>query len=97
MFSTPFGVTTQSFYSVMQKVLGEFVTVEMAFHAKALEVYTMAYQHVQNVDEEGDLEVRGLLCTQSGRRGMEGITVCPVFSHLLDHSTPTHLGNGSWH
>lgn len=43
---------------VMQKVLGEFVTVEMAFHAKALEVYTSAYQHIQNVDEEGDLEVR---------------------------------------
>ncbi|XP_012691505.1 protein FAM92A [Clupea harengus] len=41
----------------VKKVLGEFVTVEMAFHAKALEVYTMAYQHVQNVDEEGDLEV----------------------------------------
>ncbi len=41
----------------MQKILGEFVTVEMAFHAKALEIYTTAYQHIQNVDEEGDLEV----------------------------------------
>lgn len=41
----------------MQKILGEFVTVEMTFHAKALEIYTTAYQHIQNVDEEGDLEV----------------------------------------
>ncbi|XP_062384836.1 CBY1-interacting BAR domain-containing protein 1 [Sardina pilchardus] len=41
----------------IKKVLGEFVTVEMAFHAKSLEVYTAAYQHIQNVDEEGDLEV----------------------------------------
>ncbi|XP_056335820.1 CBY1-interacting BAR domain-containing protein 1 [Danio aesculapii] len=41
----------------IKKVLGEFVTVEMAFHAKALEIYTTAYQHIQNVDEEGDLEV----------------------------------------
>jgi len=44
----------------MQKILGEFVTVEMAFHAKALEIYTCAYQDIQNVDEEGDLEVSAL-------------------------------------
>uniref|UniRef100_A0A3B4DU67 Family with sequence similarity 92 member A n=1 Tax=Pygocentrus nattereri TaxID=42514 RepID=A0A3B4DU67_PYGNA len=41
----------------IKKVFGEFVTIEMMFHAKALEVYTTAYQHIQNVDEEGDLEV----------------------------------------
>lgn len=29
----------------------------MAFHAKALEVYTLAYQSIQSVDEEEDLEV----------------------------------------
>ncbi|KTG43626.1 hypothetical protein cypCar_00012428, partial [Cyprinus carpio] len=42
----------------IKNILGEFVTVEMAFHAKALEIYTTAYQHIQNVDEEGDLESR---------------------------------------
>ncbi|XP_016359754.1 protein FAM92A1-like isoform X2 [Sinocyclocheilus anshuiensis] len=42
----------------IKKILGEFVTVEMAFHAKILEIYTTAYQHIQNVDEEGDLESR---------------------------------------
>lgn len=31
--------------------------VELSFHAKALEVYTMAYQSIQSVDEEEDLEV----------------------------------------
>ncbi|XP_076864681.1 CBY1-interacting BAR domain-containing protein 1 [Brachyhypopomus gauderio] len=41
----------------IKRILGEFVTVEMSFHAKALEVYTTAYQHIQSVDEEGDLEV----------------------------------------
>ncbi|XP_036422159.1 protein FAM92A [Colossoma macropomum] len=41
----------------IKKIFGEFVTIEMMFHAKALEVYTTAYQHIQNVDEEGDLEV----------------------------------------
>uniref|UniRef100_A0A8C9T723 CBY1 interacting BAR domain containing 1 n=1 Tax=Scleropages formosus TaxID=113540 RepID=A0A8C9T723_SCLFO len=41
----------------IKKIFGEFITVEMAFHAKALEVYTTAYQHIQNVDEDEDLEV----------------------------------------
>lgn len=41
-----------------QRIFGEFVTVEMAFHAKALEVYTAAFQSIQSVDEDEDLEVR---------------------------------------
>lgn len=41
----------------IKKIFGDFVTVEMSFHAKALEVYTLAYQSIQNVDEEEDLEV----------------------------------------
>nr|XP_015213604.1 PREDICTED: protein FAM92A1 isoform X1 [Lepisosteus oculatus] len=41
----------------IKKIFGEFVTIEMTFHAKALEVYTTTFQHIQNVDEEEDLEV----------------------------------------
>ncbi|KAM6899560.1 CBY1-interacting BAR domain-containing protein 1 [Xenentodon cancila] len=41
----------------IKKVFGEFVSVEMSFHAKALEVYTLAFQSIQSVDEEADLEV----------------------------------------
>lgn len=41
----------------IKKIFGEFVTVEMTFHAKALEVYTAAFQNIQNVDEDEDLEV----------------------------------------
>lgn len=41
----------------IKKIFGEFVTVEMSFHAKALEVYTLAFQNIQSVDEEADLEV----------------------------------------
>nr|XP_029511654.1 protein FAM92A-like [Oncorhynchus nerka] len=40
----------------IKKIFGEFLTVEMSFHAKALEAYTTAYQSIHNVDEEGDLE-----------------------------------------
>ncbi|XP_033492461.2 CBY1-interacting BAR domain-containing protein 1 [Epinephelus lanceolatus] len=41
----------------IKKIFCEFVTVEMSFHAKALELYTLAYQSIQSVDEEEDLEV----------------------------------------
>ncbi|MED6257562.1 Protein fam92a [Ataeniobius toweri] len=41
----------------IKKVFGEFVTVEMSFHAKALEIYTSAFQSIQSVNEEADLEV----------------------------------------
>uniref|UniRef100_M3XHV0 CBY1 interacting BAR domain containing 1 n=1 Tax=Latimeria chalumnae TaxID=7897 RepID=M3XHV0_LATCH len=41
----------------VKKIFGEFITIEMAFHAKALEVYTTAYQHIQSIDDEEDLEV----------------------------------------
>uniref|UniRef100_A0A3Q3M0C4 CBY1 interacting BAR domain containing 1 n=1 Tax=Mastacembelus armatus TaxID=205130 RepID=A0A3Q3M0C4_9TELE len=41
----------------IKKIFGEFVTVEMSFHAKALEVYTLAYQSIQSVEEEEDLQV----------------------------------------
>ncbi|KAK3524950.1 hypothetical protein QTP86_011478 [Hemibagrus guttatus] len=52
----------------IKKIFGEFVTVEMAFHAKALEVYTTAYQHVKNVDEEADLESK---TTKGQKKGVE--------------------------
>lgn len=41
----------------IKKIFGDFVTVEMSFHAKALEMYTFAYQSIHSVDEEEDLEV----------------------------------------
>uniref|UniRef100_A0A3P8YKD4 Protein FAM92A1 n=1 Tax=Esox lucius TaxID=8010 RepID=A0A3P8YKD4_ESOLU len=46
----------------IKKIFGEFLTVEMSFHAKALEVYTAAFQNIQGIDEDEDLEVfRSLL------------------------------------
>ncbi|KAE8599260.1 hypothetical protein XENTR_v10017121 [Xenopus tropicalis] len=42
----------------IKKLFTEFVTIEMVFHGKALEVLTTAYQHIQDIDEEEDLEVR---------------------------------------
>lgn len=40
----------------VKKIFGEFVLIEMAFHAKALEMYTKAYNNIQQVDEDKSLE-----------------------------------------
>ncbi|XP_067854240.1 CBY1-interacting BAR domain-containing protein 2-like [Heptranchias perlo] len=40
----------------IKTIFSNFVTVEMVFHAKALEVYSSAFQHLDNFDEEKDLE-----------------------------------------
>ncbi|XP_019490380.1 PREDICTED: protein FAM92B [Hipposideros armiger] len=39
-----------------QKIFLDFVTIEMAFHAKAVEVYSSAFQVLDNYDLESDLE-----------------------------------------
>ncbi|EDL05622.1 RIKEN cDNA 6720467C03, isoform CRA_b, partial [Mus musculus] len=41
----------------IKNILSEFITIEMLFHGKALEVFTAAYQNIQNIDEDEDLEV----------------------------------------
>ncbi|XP_057258980.1 CBY1-interacting BAR domain-containing protein 1 isoform X2 [Pezoporus wallicus] len=41
----------------IKNIFSEFITIEMLFHGKALEIYTAAYQNIQNIDEEEDLEV----------------------------------------
>nr|DBA24130.1 TPA: hypothetical protein GDO54_011830 [Pyxicephalus adspersus] len=41
----------------IKKIFSDFVTVEMVFHAKALEVLTAAFHHIEDIDEEEDLEV----------------------------------------
>lgn len=42
----------------LKSVLLDFVTVELSFHTKALELLTKAYQDVAAVDEIKDIEVR---------------------------------------
>ncbi|KAM9607621.1 CBY1-interacting BAR domain-containing protein 2 [Trichechus inunguis] len=40
----------------LQKIFLDFVTIEMVFHAKAVEVYSSAFQTLENYDLEQDLE-----------------------------------------
>ncbi|XP_060055029.1 CBY1-interacting BAR domain-containing protein 1 isoform X1 [Erinaceus europaeus] len=41
----------------IKTVFSEFITIEMLFHGKALEVYTAAFQNIQKINEDEDLEV----------------------------------------
>ncbi|XP_055968655.1 CBY1-interacting BAR domain-containing protein 1 [Sorex fumeus] len=41
----------------IKNIFSEFITIEMLFHGKALEVYTTAFQDIQRIDEKEDLEV----------------------------------------
>lgn len=41
-----------------QRIFADFITVEMIFHAKALEVYTHTYHNLGALDIQKDLEVR---------------------------------------
>ena len=55
----------------IKTIFSEFITIEMLFHGKALEVYTAAYQNIQKIDEEEDLEVGLCLSKLSSSTDME--------------------------
>ncbi|KAF7244757.1 Protein FAM92B [Varanus komodoensis] len=40
----------------IQKIFLDFISIEMVFHAKALEVYSTAFQHLKSYDMQKDLE-----------------------------------------
>lgn len=56
-----------------QKIFSDFVTIEMVFHAKALEVYTGAFQVLDKYDLERDLEVRVHLGSPMSCGGQSGV------------------------
>ena len=41
----------------VKSILLDFVSTEMGYHAKALEVLTNAYKAINSIDEEADLQV----------------------------------------
>lgn len=46
-----------SFVSYFQKIMTDFVNIEMIYHAKALEMYTECFQNIKTFDIEEDIEV----------------------------------------
>lgn len=56
-FTNSYDCLNSNLCGFFQTIFSEFITIEMLFHGKALEVYTAAYQNIQKIDEEEDLEV----------------------------------------
>ncbi|CAB1320294.1 unnamed protein product [Coregonus sp. 'balchen'] len=82
-----------SVVKLKRKIFGEFLTVEMSFHAKALEAYTTAYQSIHNVDEEEDLEVfRSLLHPPDYQSRLEIVRTNSKTSLNLTESTLSKTG-----
>lgn len=46
----------------LKTLLSDFVMIEMTFHSKAVELLTVAYQQIANINEKADLEVKNLQC-----------------------------------
>lgn len=42
----------------MKAIFLDFVSTEMGYHAKAIELLTKAYQDVDAIDEEADMQVK---------------------------------------
>ncbi|XP_045124393.1 protein FAM92A-like isoform X2 [Portunus trituberculatus] len=81
--------------SDLKKILKEFIQIELAFHAKALELYTRAYNQVSAIEEEEDLEEfrNALKGNAAGRAeavgASEGSPLSPVILNSR-HSRRSH-------
>ncbi|KAJ8785901.1 hypothetical protein J1605_006861 [Eschrichtius robustus] len=73
------------------KIFSDFVTIEMVFHAKAVEMYSGAFQTLESYDLERDLEdFRAKMCGVYGRydaRLLTDTTLSPAVPWFLAQST----------
>ncbi|CAI8010293.1 Protein FAM92A [Geodia barretti] len=74
----------------LRVVLGEFITAQLAHHAKSLELYTLAYRHVQNICEDETVELfqQGLNPRRTGGYHGAGVPALgqPLFRTSSDPS-----------
>nr|KAF6300474.1 hypothetical protein mMyoMyo1_004949 [Myotis myotis] len=68
----------------IKTIFSEFITIEMLFHGKALEVYTAAYQNIQKIDEEEDLEISVVSYLLSLQQVFRNSLYPPDYSSRLD-------------
>ena len=52
----------------LKKYLTDFTLIHLAFHARAMEMYTKAHQQLLNIDVARDLEVRARITYRGGGR-----------------------------
>lgn len=72
---TLYAAATPTWASLPQRIFSDFVIIEMVFHAKAVEVYSSAFQTLENYNLETDLQV--------GLASIGGLCICGLLSSLL--------------
>ncbi|XP_008297811.1 protein FAM92B-like [Stegastes partitus] len=70
----------------IKRIFTDFITVEMLFHAKALEVYTHTYQNLEAMDTEKDLQLfSGRIKMSDSMTGPLGTTLNSSSSSPISH------------
>uniref|UniRef100_A0A670IZK3 CBY1 interacting BAR domain containing 2 n=1 Tax=Podarcis muralis TaxID=64176 RepID=A0A670IZK3_PODMU len=78
----------------IQKIFLDFVTIEMTFHAKALEVYSNAFQILESYDAEKDLEDLSDSHLVTDTLQQHSLACCPP--HVLVPSTEAHMAGENY-
>ncbi|XP_056381499.1 CBY1-interacting BAR domain-containing protein 2 [Hyla sarda] len=78
----------------IQKIFSDFLTIEMIFHARALEVYTNAFHRLQDCDLEKDMEdFRAKIHINTGMQDARPIPATNVSSNTTWHMSSTSLAS----
>ncbi|XP_070307547.1 CBY1-interacting BAR domain-containing protein 2 [Odocoileus virginianus] len=80
----------------IQKIFLDFVTIEMVFHAKAVEVYSSAFQTLESYDLEKDLEdfrakMHGVYGRYDARPPLTDTTLSPALPWSLARSAQSTI------
>ncbi|XP_044131036.1 CBY1-interacting BAR domain-containing protein 2 [Bufo gargarizans] len=78
----------------IQKIFSDFLTIEMIFHARALEVYTSAFHGLQDCDLEKDMEdFRAKIHINTGTQDARPVPATNVSSNTTWHMSSTSLAS----
>ncbi|XP_077144953.1 CBY1-interacting BAR domain-containing protein 2 [Ranitomeya variabilis] len=78
----------------LQKIFSDFLTVEMIFHGRALEVYTNAFHRLQDCDLERDMEdFRSKIHINTGTQDARPVPATNISSSTTWHTSSTSLAS----
>uniref|UniRef100_A0A8C5Q2B8 CBY1 interacting BAR domain containing 2 n=1 Tax=Leptobrachium leishanense TaxID=445787 RepID=A0A8C5Q2B8_9ANUR len=78
----------------IQKILSDFLTIEMVFHARALEVYTSAFHSLQECDLEKDMEdFRSKIHIETGTQDARALRATNLSSNTSWNTSNMSLQN----
>ncbi|XP_073411009.1 CBY1-interacting BAR domain-containing protein 2 [Dendrobates tinctorius] len=78
----------------LQKIFSDFLTVEMIFHARALEVYTSAFHGLQDCDLERDMEdFRSKIHINTGTQDARPVPATNISSNTTWHTSSMSLAS----